>query len=70
MFKVGMGESPDIPDSLSDEGQEFLDHCLQHDPKDRWLAAELLQHHFCKVGLDDDNIVEKPNSRLDMKRKI
>ncbi|XP_037030628.1 mitogen-activated protein kinase kinase kinase 4 isoform X3 [Bradysia coprophila] len=49
MFKVGMGETPDAPPSLSQEGHDFLDHCLQHDPKIRWNALELLQHNFCKV---------------------
>lgn len=49
MFKVGMGEKPEIPDTLSQEGHEFLDHCFQHDPKDRWSAQQLLHHNFCKV---------------------
>lgn len=49
MFKVGMGETPEIPDSLSAEGKEFLDHCLEHDPKLRWNTSQLLQHYFCKV---------------------
>lgn len=58
MFKVGMGESPEIPDTLSEEGQDFLEHCLEHDPKERWLANELLQHHFCKVDFQDDTSTE------------
>lgn len=49
MFKVGMGETPEAPESLSQEGHEFLEKALQHDPKNRATAAELLQHHFCKV---------------------
>lgn len=54
MFKVGMGESPEIPDTLSEEGQAFLEHCLQHDSRERWLATELLNDHFCKVDFQDD----------------
>lgn len=52
MFKVGMGEIPEIPvDKLSEEGVEFVECCLIHDPKDRWTASELLQHsNFCKVS--------------------
>lgn len=50
MFKVGMGETPDIPESLSDEGQEFVESCLQHDPHDRATAEKLLNHNFAKVG--------------------
>lgn len=49
MFKVGMGETPEAPECLSEEGHEFLSHCLEHDPKLRWTTVELLQHHFCKV---------------------
>lgn len=49
MFKVGMGERPEIPKELSIEGHDLLDKCLQHEPKDRATAAELLNHTFCKV---------------------
>lgn len=53
MFKVGMGESPEIPSTLSEEGVDFVECCLFHDPKERWTANELLQHHnFCKVSFD------------------
>lgn len=45
-----MGETPDIPESLSDEGQEFVESCLQHDPHDRATAEKLLNHNFAKVG--------------------
>lgn len=54
MFKVGMGESPEIPDCLSEEGHDFVECCLQHDPTERKTAGELLQHNFCKVS--DDSI--------------
>lgn len=52
MFKVGMGETPDIPASLSNEGQQFLEHCLEHDARKRWPASRLLQHNFCKVDME------------------
>ncbi|XP_076372525.1 mitogen-activated protein kinase kinase kinase 4-like isoform X2 [Tachypleus tridentatus] len=54
MFRVGMGEVPEIPDSLSEEGQDFLDHCLQHDPQNRSSASQLLDHPFTKVNEEDD----------------
>ncbi|XP_037945330.1 mitogen-activated protein kinase kinase kinase 4 isoform X2 [Teleopsis dalmanni] len=54
MFKVGMGEKPEAPQSLSQEGHDFVDHCLQHDSKIRWTAIELLQHNFCKYGRDEE----------------
>nr|CAD7463124.1 unnamed protein product [Timema tahoe] len=49
MFKVGMGESPAVPDSLSEEGEQFLELCLQHDPRNRGTANELLHHNFVKM---------------------
>lgn len=52
MFKVGMGENPEIPETLSQEGQEFVEFCLKHDPKQRLNAAELLLHNFCKVNVN------------------
>ena len=58
MFKVGMGATPSIPESLSSEGREFLSHCFEMDPKDRWTAIQLLDHPFVKVyneHEDDDS---------------
>ncbi|KAJ8934430.1 hypothetical protein NQ318_017131 [Aromia moschata] len=52
MFKVGMGQSPDPPDDMIDEGLDFLDMCFKHDPKERATAMELLGHNFVKVGED------------------
>lgn len=55
MFKVGMGEIPEIPSTLSEEGVDFLECCLIHDPQERWTAIELLEHtNFCKVSMDND----------------
>lgn len=50
MFKVGMGEAPAVPDSLNEEGHQFLNLCLQHDPRQRSSASELLHHTFVKVS--------------------
>ena len=49
-----MGESPEIPSTLSEEGVDFVECCLFHDPTERWTATELIQHHnFCKVRLSN-----------------
>lgn len=53
MFKVGMGGKPQIPDTLSAEGKDFLGHCFMSDPPDRYTAAELLDHPFVKVEEQD-----------------
>ena len=51
MFKVGMGNLPKIPDNLSSEGQDFLGHCLQVNPDDRWTASQLKGHLFVAVSM-------------------
>lgn len=62
MFKVGMGETPEIPSTLSEEGVDFVECCLFHDPKERWTATELLQHHnFLKVGIESVQSTGKIN---------
>lgn len=50
MFKVGMGESPQIPLKISNEGKEFLALCFEHDPKHRGTAEDLLSEPFLKVS--------------------
>jgi serine/threonine protein kinase len=45
-----MGETPAVPHSLSEEGHQFLQLCLQHDPRQRATASELLHHTFVKVS--------------------
>lgn len=54
MFRVGMGNCPAVPDSLSQEGKDFLSHCLVHDPNERWTASQLQDHTFVKVYSDDE----------------
>lgn len=46
MFKVGMGESPEPPENMIDEGLDFLHCCFQHNPEDRATVSELLDHSF------------------------
>ncbi|XP_057666250.1 mitogen-activated protein kinase kinase kinase 4 [Diorhabda carinulata] len=53
MFKVGMGQSPDPPDDMIDEGLEFLEMCFKHDPKERATTRELLRHDYISVLPDD-----------------
>ncbi|XP_068597107.1 mitogen-activated protein kinase kinase kinase 4 [Brachionichthys hirsutus] len=54
MYKVGMGHKPPIPEKLSTEGKDFLDHCLESEPKRRWTASMLLDHPFVKVCTDEE----------------
>jgi len=54
MFKVGMGEVPPTPSTLSQEGQQFLGRLLQHDPRSRETALQLLDHHFLRIYTEED----------------
>ncbi|XP_019159470.1 PREDICTED: mitogen-activated protein kinase kinase kinase 2-like [Ipomoea nil] len=51
------GESPQIPAFLSDEAKDFLEKCLKINPRDRWTAAQLLNHPF----LQESNSIPKQN---------
>ncbi|XP_063367252.1 uncharacterized protein LOC134655718 [Cydia amplana] len=53
MFVVGMGGRPHIPESLSEEGQQFCLLCLTHDPDKRPKAEALKLHHFLMVKNDE-----------------
>ncbi|KAG2310620.1 hypothetical protein Bca52824_022177 [Brassica carinata] len=47
VYKIGFaGESPEIPECLSEKGKDFLRKCLRKDLKQRWAVEELLQHPF------------------------
>lgn len=49
-----MGESPAPPKSLSQEGIDFIQKCLQHDSRKRPTANSLLSHSFARA-YDDVN---------------
>lgn len=40
--------TPKIPGSLSEEGKDFLKHCLERDPACRYSATQLLNHRFIR----------------------
>jgi serine/threonine protein kinase len=47
MFKV-LHKTPQIPDSLSSEGKDFLHKCFKRNPAERPTAAILLEHPFIR----------------------
>ncbi|KAK9066717.1 hypothetical protein SSX86_014040 [Deinandra increscens subsp. villosa] len=51
MFNV-LNRSPDIPETLSSEGKDFLSRCLQRNPENRPSAALLLEHPFVRLSSD------------------
>lgn len=46
LWKVGHGEGPPIPQTLSEDAQDFIKICLEVNPKKRPNAATLLEHPF------------------------
>ncbi|KAG2630379.1 hypothetical protein PVAP13_3KG485600 [Panicum virgatum] len=40
--------TPEIPESLSEEGKDFLRKCLRRDPESRPTAAQLMDHPFVR----------------------
>ncbi|KDP35194.1 hypothetical protein JCGZ_09353 [Jatropha curcas] len=48
LFKIGKGELPSIPDSLTSNSRDFILQCLQVNPNDRPTTAQLLAHPFVK----------------------
>ncbi|KAF8106028.1 hypothetical protein N665_0148s0016 [Sinapis alba] len=51
LYKIGKGELPDIPDTLSLDARDFIIKCLRVNPEERPTAAELLNHPFVKRPL-------------------
>ncbi|XP_073276046.1 mitogen-activated protein kinase kinase kinase 1-like [Primulina huaijiensis] len=51
LFRIGKGERPPIPDSLSIDARDFILKCLQVDPSSRPTAGQLLDHPFVKRPL-------------------
>ncbi|KAL6964350.1 mitogen-activated protein kinase kinase kinase [Sarracenia purpurea var. burkii] len=51
LFRIGKGEPPLIPCSLSSDAQDFIFKCLQVSPDDRPTAAQLLDHQFVKRSM-------------------
>ncbi|TKY74319.1 Mitogen-activated protein kinase kinase kinase 1 [Spatholobus suberectus] len=55
LFRIGKGERPPIPDSLSRDARDFILQCLQVDPNDRPTAAQLLNHSFVQRPLSQSS---------------
>ncbi|KAL6525165.1 hypothetical protein OROMI_030758 [Orobanche minor] len=61
LFRIGKGERPLIPDSLSNDARDFILKCLQVDPSSRPTAAQLLDHPFVKRPLPPSSGFTSPN---------
>ncbi|XP_010530438.1 PREDICTED: mitogen-activated protein kinase kinase kinase 1-like [Tarenaya hassleriana] len=51
LFRIGRGELPPVPNTLSPEARDFILQCLNVNPDERPSAAELLNHPFVRRPL-------------------
>ncbi|KAH9684563.1 auxin response factor 1 [Citrus sinensis] len=51
LFRIGKGELPSVPSSLSRDARDFILKCLQVNPNDRPTVTELMEHPFVKRPL-------------------
>ncbi|KAK7302460.1 hypothetical protein RJT34_13350 [Clitoria ternatea] len=51
LFRIGRGQPPPVPESLSKDARDFILKCLQVNPNKRPIAAQLLNHPFVKRPL-------------------
>ncbi|KAI7862461.1 kinase-like domain-containing protein [Spinellus fusiger] len=54
LYNLGCLKAPSIPESISEQGKDFLSRCLQSDPRQRPTAQELLSHSFCQLDASFD----------------
>ena len=48
LFRIGRGQPPPVPESLSIDARDFILKCLQVNPSKRPTAVQLLDHPFVK----------------------
>ncbi|KAK4572975.1 hypothetical protein RGQ29_031096 [Quercus rubra] len=62
LFKIGKGEAPPVPKSLSKDAQDFIMQCLKVNPDHRPTAVQLLDHPFVKRPLSTSSGSASPRS--------
>ncbi|PNY13832.1 mitogen-activated protein kinase kinase kinase 1-like protein, partial [Trifolium pratense] len=61
LFKIGKGELPLVPDSLSRDARDFILQCLRVNPDDRPTAAQLLDHKFVQRSFSQSSDSASPH---------
>ncbi|CAN6177794.1 unnamed protein product [Urochloa humidicola] len=46
LLRIGKGEAPAIPNTLSKDARDFIRQCVKPNPEDRPSASRLLEHPF------------------------
>ncbi|XP_031489628.2 mitogen-activated protein kinase kinase kinase 18-like [Nymphaea colorata] len=70
LYRIGCTNAvPEVPENLSEEGQDFLGKCFCRNPSERWTADQLLQHPFVskvkEVDIEGKPAFDSPKSILD-----
>ncbi|XP_068643119.1 mitogen-activated protein kinase kinase kinase 1-like [Aristolochia californica] len=63
LFKIGRGEPPTIPNSLSKDARDFIQQCLRVKLDERPTASQLLDHPFVKRLLPGSGSASPYNNR-------
>ncbi|GAY58415.1 hypothetical protein CUMW_186840 [Citrus unshiu] len=64
LFRIGRGELPSVPSSLSRDARDFILKCLQVNSNDRPTATQLMEHPFVKRPLQTSSAMRKQLSEL------
>ncbi|AQL07879.1 putative MAP kinase superfamily protein [Zea mays] len=51
LYRIGKGESPAIPNTLSRDARDFISRCVKPNPEDRPSASKLLEHPFVNKSI-------------------
>ena len=63
LYKVASTDAiPEMPESLTAMGIDFLKHCFRRNPKARWSSAHLLEHPFVAMSMEDTKM-QPPQER-------
>ncbi|WCJ18441.1 Mitogen-activated protein kinase kinase kinase 1 [Euphorbia peplus] len=60
IYRIGKGEPPLVPDTLSKDAQDFIHRCLQVNPNNRPTAVQLLDHPFVKRPIQHFSVPPSP----------
>ncbi|XP_047334333.1 mitogen-activated protein kinase kinase kinase 1-like [Impatiens glandulifera] len=63
LFRIGKGELPLIPSSLSNDAQDFIGKCLQVNPDHRPTASQLMDHPFIKRSRSNSDSASPHHNR-------
>ena len=63
LFRIGKGKAPVVPESLPKDAQDFILQCLQVNPHDRPIAADLINHPFVKRPVSSLSVSASPYNK-------